>query len=298
MDVHLLDGTYELFRHYFALPGRENREGMEIDAARGVVNSMLMLLEDGATHVGVATDHVIESFRNDLWAGYKRGEGIDPLLFDQFPILEGALTAFGFPVWAMVDLEADDAMASAAAVATADERVERALLCTPDKDLGQCVGGKVVQFDRRKGVLLDASAIRAKFGVGPESITDFLALVGDTADGFPGLPGWGAKSASTVLARWVHVEDIPSSATDWGVTVRGAAKLSVALEEGRELAALFKVLATLRLDAEVGEVDDWEWRGPANDVDEWAAFLDADAWLKRVESLTGREPERGTGRGG
>jgi len=252
---------------------------------------MLMLLEDGATHVGVATDHVIESFRNDLWPGYKRGEGVDPLLMDQFPILEHALRAFGFPVWAMVDLEADDAMASAAMVAAPDPRVERVLLCTPDKDLGQCVGGKVVQFDRRKGVVLDAGGVREKFGVGPESIADWLALVGDTADGFPGLPGWGAKSAATVLDRWIHIEDIPADPGDWEVSVRGAAKLAATLAEGREAAARFKVLATLRLDAPVGVVDDWEWRGPADDVEEWAKFLDADGWAARVENLAARRAD-------
>lgn len=285
MLVHLVDGTYELFRHFFALPGRHNDAGEEIDAVRGVVNSMLQLLEDGATHVGVATDHVIESFRNERWPGYKTGEGIDPLLRGQFPLLEEALVAFGFVVWPMVELEADDALASAARIAAEDRRVERVLICTPDKDLAQCVGGRVVQYDRRKGVVLDADGVVDKYGVAPESIADWLALVGDTADGFPGLPGWGAKSAATVLAHYVHIEHIPPAAERWDVSVRGAARLAEALREGREAVEVFKDLATLRTDAAVGSVDAWCWRTAGADLRSWCARLDAPGWEERVRRL-------------
>ena len=249
MKVHLVDGTYELFRHFFGAPPHRNADGQEVAAVRGVVSSVLQLLGEGATHVGVATDHVIESFRNDLWPGYKTGEGVDPDLWSQAWPLEAALAALGVVVWPMVELEADDALASGAAVADADPEVDQVVICTPDKDLGQCVRGtRIVQLDRRKDVLIDEDGVTAKFGVGPASIPDYLALVGDSADGFPGLAGWGAKSAATVLARWNHVEDIPPDSGDWGVTVRGAAKLATTLQEGRDDALLFKDLATLRID--------------------------------------------------
>ena len=227
---------------------------------RGVLGSVLQLLAEGATHVGVATDHVIESFRNDLWPGYKTGDGVDPDLRSQFWPLEDALAAMGVVVWAMVDDEADDALASAAAVADDDARVEQVVICTPDKDLGQCVRGtRVVQMDRRKQVVIDEAGVIAKFGVPPASIPDYLALVGDSADGFPGLPGWGAKSAAAVLARWGRIEDIPASPDDWEVMVRGAAKLAAALREGYDDALLFKTLATLRVDRSlVGSVDELE----------------------------------------
>src|SRR6186713_973878 len=216
MKVHLVDGTYELFRHHFGAPSHVTAAGQEIAAVRGVVGSMLMLLEDGATHVGIATDHVIESFRNDLWPGYKDGSGVEPELLSQFPILEDVLEAAGFVVWAMVDTEADDAMGAAAKQAAADDRVEQVIICTPDKDLGQCVvDDLVVQEDRRKGVTIGRQGVIDKFGVPPESIPDYLALVGDSADGFPGLPGWGAKSAAAVLARWGQLDAIPDSSKDW-----------------------------------------------------------------------------------
>src|SRR4051794_27881102 len=209
-QVHLVDGTYELFRHFYAVPSKITDGGEEVGATRGVLSSMLQLLGDGATHVGVASDHVIESFRNDLWAGYKTSAGMDPALLHQIPVLEEALVAMGVTTWAMEVHEADDALGAAAAIADADERVEQVLIITPDKDLGQCVRGtRVVQYDRRKGEIIDQDAVRGKFGVGPESIPDYLALVGDTADGFPGLPGWGAKSAAAVLARYVHLEEVP-----------------------------------------------------------------------------------------
>ena len=221
MQVHLVDGTYELFRYHYSPANKDPARG----ATRGVVGSCLMLLEQGATHVAVATDHVIESFRNDLWAGYKDGTGIDRELKAQFPVVEDALRAAGFPVWAMVEQEADDALAAGALVAAGDDSVERVVICTPDKDLGQCVGGKVWQWDRRQDKWFDANGVRDRLGVLPESIPDLLALVGDAADGFPGLPGWGAKSAAAVLDRWGHLEAIPSDPLEWDAGVRGAAKL-------------------------------------------------------------------------
>ncbi len=225
MRVHLVDGTYELFRQYLApRPGHLDDDGIEVGATRAVVSSMLTMLEDGATHLGVATDHVIESFRNDLWETYKDGSGLDPLLEHQFPMLEDALTALGVTVWPMVEFEADDALGAAAVVAANDQRVEQVIICTPDKDMGQCVGGKVFQLDRRRDVLLDADGVREKYGVLPESIPDWLALVGDTADGFPGLPGFGAKTAAALLSRYRHLEEIPDDPRAWDVPgVRGAA---------------------------------------------------------------------------
>ena len=270
MIVHLVDGTYEIFRqHYAPRPGHLDPDGVEIGATRAVVQSIFTMLQDGATHVGVATDHVIESFRNDLWPTYKSSAGMDPLLLAQFGWLEDALRSLGVTVWPMRDLEADDGLASAAAVAASDPAVERVIICTPDKDLGQCVGGKVVQLDRRQDKLIDADGVVEKFGVAPESIPDWLALVGDSADGFPGLPGFGAKSAAALLARYRHLEDIPTRADDWDVTVRGAAKLAATLAAQRADADLFKVLATLRTDADVGTVDSWRWAGPADDFPAW-----------------------------
>ena len=258
MQVHLVDGTYELFRYHYA----PNNKDPELGATRGVVGSVLQLLESGATHVGVATDHVIESFRNDLWPGYKDGSGIDPALKAQFPLVEEALMAAGITTWPMIELEADDALAAAARVAAADERVERVLICTPDKDLGQCVGGKVVQWDRRMDVVYDTAGVTAKFGVGPESIPDYLALVGDSADGFPGLAGWGAKSAAAVLAKYGHLEAIPAAGEDWTVGVRSVGRLAAALREGFDLALLFRRIATVESHADVlGSVDELEWTG-------------------------------------
>jgi 5'-3' exonuclease len=277
VKVHLVDGTYELFRHYFALPSHVNRDGQEVAAVRGVLGSMLSLLEEGATHLGVATDHVIESFRNELYPGYKTGEGIEPALRSQFGLLEDTLRAAGFTVWAMVEFEADDALGAAAAVADADARVEQVLLCTPDKDLAQCVKGRrVVQLDRRKGVTLDAEGVTQKFGVAPASIPDYLALVGDSADGFPGLPGWGAKSAAAVLARYRELEDIPERADDWDVKVRGAARLAETLAREREQALLFRRIARVASDVpEIGAVDDWRWRGPTEEFEEICDYCDA-----------------------
>ena len=261
MRVHLIDGTYELFRHYFAVPSRQGPAGNEVGAVRGVLFSLLSLLEEGATHVAVATDHVIESFRNDLWPGYKDGTGIEPDLLSQFPLLEDALEAAGLVVWRMVEHEADDGLASGAALADGDARVEQVLICTPDKDLAQCVRGRrVVQRDRRREITLDADGVRDKFGVGPESIPDYLALVGDSADGFPGLRGWGAKSAATVLTEYGTIEQIPLDAGMWSVKVRAAAKLAATLQDEMDHALLFKRLATLVTNAPVSStVDELEW---------------------------------------
>ena len=289
MRVHLLDGTYELFRHFYAVPSHRDPDGAEVGAVRGVLGTVLTMLEDGATHLGVATDHVIESFRNELWPGYKTGAGVDADLLAQFPLLEEALEALGIRVWAMVEQEADDALAAAAEHAAADGRVEQVLICTPDKDLAQCVAeARVVQLDRRNRRVFDEAGVREKFGVGPASIPDWLALVGDSADGFPGLPGWGAKSASVVLARYEHLERIPGEASDWDLAVRGGAKLAATLVAQRDVAMLFRHLATLRTDAPVGAVDDWRWQGPAPAFEAWAERLGAPGMVKRARRLAER----------
>jgi 5'-3' exonuclease len=287
MQVHLVDGTYELFRQYLApRPGHRDADGIEVGATRAVVGSVLGMLESGATHLGVASDHIVESFRNDLWDDYKTGDGVDPELFGQFEMMEEALDALGVAVWAEVELEADDALASAAKVAAADRRVERVIICTPDKDLGQCVGGKVVQLDRRKDVLLGPDGVKDKFGVPPESIPDWLALVGDSADGFPGLPGFGAKSAAAVLTRYGHIEQIPDDGRQWDVPgLRGVDRLAATLVAAREVAALFKVLATLRTDAKVGTVDDWEWKQPKRRFEQWCDRFDSPRLLQRAQAL-------------
>lgn len=287
MQVHLVDGTYELFRHHFALPSRVNADGLEIAATRGVLMSMLTLLEEGATHVAIATDRTVESFRNELWDGYKSGEELDPELGDQFPVLDEVLAAAGFTVLSMIEHEADDGLASAAAVAAADRSVDRVLICTPDKDLAQCViGERVVQFDRRKGQLFDHDGVVERFGVPPASIPDYLALMGDAADGFPGLPGWGAKSASTVLARYGHIEDIPVDPGEWDITVRGAARLAATLDEHRELALLFRRIATVVTDAPtVGSVAQLRWTGPTDDLAEALERVDAGRLAGRIDRL-------------
>jgi 5'-3' exonuclease len=277
MNVHLIDGTYELFRHYYALPSVRDANGQEVAAVRGVLASILGMAKEGATHIGVATDHVIESFRNELWDGYKTSAGIEPELWAQFPVLEEALAAMGVALWPMVEFEADDALAAAAALAEKDERVERVFICTPDKDLAQCVRGtRVVQFDRRSRTLRDEAGVIARFGVPPASIPDYLALVGDSADGYPGLRGWGAKSAAAVLGRFGHIEAIPSDCREWQVKVAGALRLAGILETGRDLALLFRKLATLRTDiALFDSVDELRWSGPRADFPALAARLDA-----------------------
>jgi 5'-3' exonuclease len=292
MKVHLVDGTYELFRHFFAVPPHRVAGGLDVGAARGVLGSMISLLEEGATHVGVATDHVIESFRNDLYPGYKTGEGIESTLRQQFEPLEDALEAAGFAVFRMVEFEADDALAAAASVASRDPRVEQVVICSPDKDLAQCVvGTDVVQLDRRKRTVYDAAGVREKFGVDPASIPDYLALVGDHADGFPGLPGWGAKSAAAVLGHYETLEKIPADPATWAVKVRGATKLSATLEAGRTDALLFRTLARLSEDGPpVGEVDEWEWLGPADRFPELAAAWGAPRLVERANRLaSGRQ---------
>src|SRR5260370_12199733 len=274
--VHLIDGTYELFRYFLSPAAAFDRSAPEeLGAVRGVVGSILGMLEGGATNMGVATDHVIESSRNALWPQYKTGEGMDPLLYGQFQPLEDALSALGVVVWAMVDFEADDALAAGAAMAAADTRVEQVVVCTPDKDLAQCVrGGRVVQLDRRTRELRDEAAVAPKFAVAPASIPDWLALVGDSADGYPGQPGWGARSAPTVPGRYRHLEHIPKLATEWGVSVRGALRLATTLAEQRERALLFRELATLRTDAPIGvDVDARRWRGPLTELQPFAVRL-------------------------
>ncbi len=287
MKVHLVDGTYELFRYYYGVPSHVNQAGKEVAAARGVVGSVLSLVKGGATHVAVATDHVIESFRNDLWPHYKDGSGVEPQLLSQFELVEDALRALGVPVWAMVEFEADDALAAGAAMAAADSRVEQVIICTPDKDLAQCVvDDRVVQFDRRRERIIDADGVRHKFGVLPASIPDYLALVGDAADGFPGLPGWGAKSTATVLARYGHIEDIPARAIDWDVSVRSAGNLAATLSQQRDLAMFFRRLATLELSAPVSEgVDELEWSGPTAEFAAICAELEAPDLLERAGTL-------------
>ena len=276
MNVHLIDGTYELFRHYYALPSARDKDGREVAAVRGVLSSVLGMMKAGATHVAVATDHVIESFRNALWPGYKTSEGVEPELLAQFPLLEEVLQAAGVVVWPMVEFEADDALAAGAKLAAADKRVEQVIICTPDKDLAQCVSGsRIVQLNRRTKATLDEPAIVKKFGVTPTSIPDYLALVGDSADGYPGLQGWGAKSSAAVLAKFIHLEDIPKDWREWSVNAMGASSLAATLSRDWEQALLFRKLATLRTDIPLFEdVDELRWNGPTAAFDALAARLD------------------------
>jgi 5'-3' exonuclease len=273
LDVYLIDGTYELFRHYYAVPKARDAEGREIAAVRGVLGSMLALINEGHRCLGVATDHVIESFRNGLWPGYKTSEGVEPDLLAQFPLLEEALDALGITVWPMVEFEADDALASAATLAARDPDVERVVICTPDKDLAQCVRGqRVVQLNRRTRVTIDDAGVKAKFGVPPASIPDYLALVGDSADGYPGLKGWGAKSAAAVLAKFGHIEAIPDDWRTWGVNAASPATLAATLQRERDRAFLFRDLATLRDDIPLFDsVDELRWKGPRADFADLAA---------------------------
>ena len=272
-----MDGTYELFRHYFGVPSHRTADGAEVAATRGVLSSLLGLLEEGVTHLGVATDHVIESFRNGLWPGYKSSAGVPANLLGQFGLLELAIEAMGVTVWPMVELEADDALSSAAAVAADDASVDQVVICTPDKDLGQCVqNGRVVQLDRRKRLVLDEAGVKGKFGVPPASIPDYLALVGDSADGYPGLPGWGAKSSAAVLSHYGTIERIPDSGAEWAVSVRGGPALAAGLAARRGEAMLFKDLATLRVDRSLlTSVEDLRWRGPTEAFGELCARIDA-----------------------
>ena len=290
MDIYLIDGTYELFRHFFALPTAIDANGQEIAATRGVLNSVLSMIEAGATHIGVATDHIVESFRNDLYRGYKTSEGVPPELLSQFPILEEVLTAMGVMVWPMVEFEADDALASAAVKAANDERVSRVLICTPDKDLAQCVcGTRIVQFDRRRNVLRDEEGVVAKFGVRPQSIPDFLALVGDSADGYPGLAGWGLKAAALAFSQYPHLEDIPKDYREWHPSIRRARPLSESLFSSWNDALMFRTLATLRTDVSVFEsIEDLRWRGPNPKFREYCDTMGSPELFTRTTSAASR----------
>jgi 5'-3' exonuclease len=285
MNVHLIDGTYELFRHFFGVPAAADVSGQEVGAVRGVIASVLSMIEHGATHIGVATDHVVESFRNDLYPGYKTSEGVPPELLSQFPILEEALEAMGIVVWAMVYFEADDALASAAGKAARDERVRQVLICTPDKDLSQCVvGSRVIQLDRRRDVLRDEAGVVAKFGVLPQSIPDYLAVVGDSADGFPGVPGWGSKAAALTLSQYPHLEDIPKDWQEWHPSIRKARLLSESLLNSWNDALLFRTLATLRLDVPVFEtIEDLRWKGPQSNFEDQCHRMKSPDLVLRAE---------------
>jgi 5'-3' exonuclease len=276
LDIYLVDGTYELFRHYYALPSARDQDGQEVAAVRGVLASLLGLMRGGTTHIAVATDHVIESFRNQLWPGYKTSAGVERDLLAQFPLLESVLSAAGIVVWPMVEFEADDALAAAAVAAARDTRVEQVIICTPDKDLAQCVRGtRIVQLNRRTRVTLDEAGIIKKFGVSPQSIPDYLALVGDSADGYPGLRGWGAKSSAAVLGKYLHLESIPADWRDWRVNAANASALADTLNRERDNALLFRTLATLRTDIVLFEdLDQLRWQGPTPAFDGVAARLD------------------------
>jgi 5'-3' exonuclease len=277
LEVYLVDGTYELFRHYYAVPSARDKDGREVAAVKGVLASVLGMIRGGATHVGVATDHIIESFRNGLWPGYKTGEGVEPDLLAQFPLLEEALVAAGVVVWPMVEFEADDALAAAAVAAAGDPRVERVIICTPDKDLAQCVRGtRIVQLNRRTRVTYDEAGVIQKFGVPPASIPDYLALVGDASDGYPGLPGWGAKSTAAVLAKFGHLESIPADWREWHVNASNAGALAQTLAREMESALLFRTLATLRTDVALfDDVEQLRWNGPTPAFDALGARFDA-----------------------
>lgn len=292
MDVHLIDGTYELFRYFFAVPSAKDIHGEEVGAVRGVLGSVLSMIERGATHLGVATDHVVESFRNNLYPGYKTSEGVDPELLSQFPILEEALESMGVMVWPMVEFEADDALASAAAKAALDSQVRQVFICTPDKDLGQCVvGTRVVQLDRRREIMRDEAGVVAKFGVSPHSIPDYLAVVGDAADGFPGVTGWGEKAAALVLSKYPHLEDIPKDWHAWHPSITRARGLSASLFGAWNDALLFRTLATLRLDVPVFDsLDDLRWKGPRPDFADRCRGLKSPELFRRATAAASRKP--------
>lgn len=284
MKVHLIDGTYELFRYFFAVPSSKTDSGQEIGAVRGVLGSVFSMIEAGATHLGVATDHVVESFRNELYPGYKTSEGVAPELLSQFPILEESLQAMGIVVWPMTYFEADDALAAAAAQSAKHEEVGQVLICTPDKDLAQCVvGSRVVQLDRRREILRDEAGVVEKFGVKPESIPDYLAVTGDTADGYPGIVGWGAKAAAAVLSQYAHLDKIPKDWHEWNPSIRRARPLAEALFNAWDEALLFRTLATLRLDVPVFDsLEELRWKGPRSDFEAVCERLRASALYRRV----------------
>jgi 5'-3' exonuclease len=290
LKIYLIDGTYELFRHYYALPSARDAQGREVAAVRGVLASVLGMIKEGATHVAVATDHVIESFRNDLWADYKTSEGVEPDLLAQFPLLEEALSTAGIVVWPMVEFEADDALAAAAIAAAQNATVEQVVICTPDKDLAQCVrGNRIVQLNRRTRVIIDEPGVIAKFGVMPASIPDYLALVGDSADGYPGLSGWGAKSSAAVLAKFGHLESIPKDSREWGVKVTSASTLAETLHRDYDNAILFRQLATLRTEIKLfDDLDKLRWNGPTPAYDAIASQLDAAVTQPAADPRKGR----------
>jgi len=292
MKVHLVDGTYELFRHFFAVPAATDANGQDIGAVRGVLGTVLSMIEHGATHIGIATDHVVESFRNELYAGYKTSEGVPPVLLAQFPILETVLLSFGAVVWPMVEFEADDALASAAAKAALEPTVDQVVICTPDKDLGQCVvGTRVVQLDRRRGLLRDEAGVVEKFGVVPESIPDYLALVGDSADGYPGVSGWGPKAAALTLSRYAHLETIPKDWQAWHPSIRMARTLAATLFDAWNDVLLYRTLATLRLDVPTFvKVDALRWKGPCPDFEDCCRRLQSPDLFVRAISVLGNVP--------
>ena len=294
MNIYLIDGTYELFRYFFAVPPVKDINGREVGAVRGVLGTVLTMVDQGATHIGVATDHVVESFRNNLYAGYKTSEGVDPQLLSQFPILEQALQAMGVLVWPMVEFEADDALASAAAKSEQDKRVDQVLICTPDKDLSQCVSGtRVVQLDRRRESTRDEAGVVAKFGVAPKSIPDYLALVGDSADGYPGIKGWGEKAAGGVLSLYPRLEDIPKNWHEWNPILKRARALSESLFASWDDALLFRKLATLRLDVPVFEtIEDLRWKGPRADFEEYCRQLNSSTLFKRATAAAEKAATR------
>ncbi|MBA4810366.1 MAG: 5'-3' exonuclease H3TH domain-containing protein [Acidimicrobiales bacterium] len=291
MNIHLIDGTYELFRYFFGAPSHITEEGQEVGAVRAVANSMLTMVEEGATHIGIATDHVITSFRNELYDGYKDGSGLDPVILGQFSLLEEVLEAIGFTIFPMIKYEADDGLGAAAHKAIKNPHVEEVIICTPDKDLGQCLTAdeKIIQYDRRKKERITYQSVIEKFGVPPESIPDYLGLVGDTADGFPGLKGWGAKSSSALLAHHKHIEQIPNDHNDWIPQVRSSQKLSQTLNDDYDLALLFKLIATIDYEAQTFEnIDELEWKGPQKDFNKILEKVDAERLIGKVTRLAER----------
>lgn len=289
MRIHLVDGTYELFRHFFGAPSHITSDGKEVGAVRAVANSMLSLIEQGATHIGIATDHVITSFRNELYEGYKDGSEIDPLILSQFLPLEEVLDVLGFTVFPMIEYEADDGLGAAAHKAAQHPEVQQVIICTPDKDLGQCLTSdeKIIQYDRRKQARITYQTVIEKFGVSPESIPDYLGLVGDTADGFPGIKGWGAKSSASLLSHYHHIENIPNDFNEWIPQVRSSQKLSETLNDDYELALLFKLIATIDYDAPTFEtVDDLRWSGPKQNYDAFLRSIDGERIIQRLESIS------------
>ena len=288
MRIHLIDGTYELFRHFFGAPSHINSKGQEVGAVRAVASSMLSMVNQGATHIGIATDHVITSFRNELYDGYKDGSDLDPVILGQFNLLEEVLDSLGFMIFPMVDFEADDGLGAAARKAALNPDVEQVIICTPDKDLGQCLtqDEKIIQYDRRKELRITYETVIEKFGVAPESIPDYLGLVGDTADGFPGIKGWGAKSSATLLSHYHHIENIPNDHMEWAMQVRSSQKLSESLNTDYELALLFKLIATIDYEAPTFEiVSELKWNGPKDNYENILKSIDGDRILQRLDKM-------------